>query len=974
MEYWEFLLQKEGNRRWIPIKNAKVQLEEGKYRVVAHSSYTNCHVEVRVSYQSTDEVPPKRRSQKRSRHTNEEGLMVVIPFTSLKTGLWELRCSGDVASDFFGESWQESVKFQVLPQKIEEEVKAASDEISSIEADLTTTIQQERVEKELSTSKRNLGEEELTSESSLEGEENSVTAEFELETNPDETSPQENFDTELTTLENKLEAEELSEANSLDKTDQEKEKNSVGEEFEFETYLTAPSQPEDVENELTTSENNVEAELDPESYFNQPDLEESNVNVSSVEEEFATYFTDSLQQERVEEEELSPTSYFDQSEQGNSITEFQDRETTPHPQVSLEEITALETESEETNQENLTTEHASTEEIEDPFEIYLQEDKNLVTEEFESITTSQTEVTEIQEEIIYNLTPEEIAASERKELAAYDGEWENSSQTDITSTPTNQILNQSVENLEKMLEEIIDPLLHDIENTPEKLDFYSQTSEQEIDHSEIPSEEEEKLTLTLDREAFVRRQGESVVVSGRLDISPREQYFHEENLFNGTLRYRLRNPQTSETLFEAQQPLKEQRIPLAFSYPLDIPLECDSHLILGEVILEQQREWQNPHESYKVVSIQSFSIAADLSELLTAVSLVQVEEEIETGDVSSDSSQSSLLSSPETSGINLDFLNFVDGPSNRDNQKNSPQPSNIETPEIHVESSLVEDNVSPVKRIEEISGDEEEDTNINTETEVEEEPSSGAFKSLNSQERFFSRLNSLAIDHQVSELPSETKDTAIENLDSSTTSEITDVGENSLKIISPNLKNPQPKPSWEINAKSRYSPTNVAADLNSYEIVVDDDEGMLEAAPKLDSSGLPYPAELIQTPKEASLSSEAPVPTPVLTILDEELTANQPAILRIKLPPYTGPIYVKLWIQDRQTRYITESPRALTDFATTRTGDLETLAQVVVPEGSMEVRLHAIAIDTESQCESRKATLDRVVIPPDLPEVSLGDF
>ena len=770
MEYWEFLLQKEGNRRWIPIKNAKVQLEAGKYRVVAHSSYTNCHVEVRVSYQSTDEVPPKRRSQKRSRHTNEEGLMVVIPFTSLKPGLWELKCSGDVASDFFGESWQKSVKFQVLPQRIEEKVEVNPEKNDSLEAEGESTqkLEQEKIKAELTAADNNSESSELALDSSLskpeQEEESSVAEEFEFETNPIATTQQENVEMKSTVSRTNLEEEELTENSSVDEIDQEEE-NSLAEEFEFETYLSATHEKEDVEAELTTSENNVgDEELDPESYFNQPDLESSNNHVSSVEEEFANYFTDSLQQKSIEEEELSPVSNLSQTELENIPFEVEGRETTPHSQVSLEEIAALETEQEDATQENPTTQADTTEEIEDPFEIYLQEDRNSLTEEVESITASETEVTEIQEEeIIYNLTPEEITASERKELAAYDGEWENASQKDIASIPTDQILNQSVENLEKMLEEIIDPLLHDIENTSEEFDLYSPTSEQEIVPSEVLSEEEEKLTLTLDREAFVRRQGESVVVSGRLDTSPREQNLHEENLFNGALRYRLRNPQTSETLFEAQQPLKEQRVPLAFSYPLDIPVECDSHLILGEVILEQQREWQNPHESYKVISIQPFSIAADLSELLTAVSLVQVEEEMETEEINSDSSQPSLFSSPEPSGINLDFLNFVNGPTNGHDKNNSPQPSTIETPEIHVESSLVEEDISPVKRIEEIPGDEEEETNLHTGAEAEEDPSSGAFKSLNSQERFLSRLNSLAIDHQVSELPSEATDTAMEN-------------------------------------------------------------------------------------------------------------------------------------------------------------------------------------------------------------------
>src|SRR3712207_3993364 len=119
MEYWEFLLQKEGDRSWQPVKPPRLEIEAGRYRVVSHSSRTNTDVEICVTHTSTDEDPPKRRSQKRSRRTNPEGLMVVIPFTYLKPGLWELRCCGDIMSDFLGKSWQHSVQLQVVTEATE---------------------------------------------------------------------------------------------------------------------------------------------------------------------------------------------------------------------------------------------------------------------------------------------------------------------------------------------------------------------------------------------------------------------------------------------------------------------------------------------------------------------------------------------------------------------------------------------------------------------------------------------------------------------------------------------------------------------------------------------------------------------------------------------------------------------------------------------------------------------------------------
>jgi hypothetical protein len=72
-------------------------------------------VDVRVTYISTQEVPPKQRILKRSRRTNSEGLMAVIPFTHFKPGIWELRCSGDIMSEMLGKSWQHTLFIQVSP-------------------------------------------------------------------------------------------------------------------------------------------------------------------------------------------------------------------------------------------------------------------------------------------------------------------------------------------------------------------------------------------------------------------------------------------------------------------------------------------------------------------------------------------------------------------------------------------------------------------------------------------------------------------------------------------------------------------------------------------------------------------------------------------------------------------------------------------------------------------------------------------
>ncbi|MBW4476545.1 MAG: hypothetical protein KME54_06660 [Tolypothrix brevis GSE-NOS-MK-07-07A] len=116
MEHWQFLIQKQGDRSWHTLESPNLEILEGRYRVLARSNRPHIDIEVRVIHSSTQEVPIQRRVQKRSRRTNNEGLMAVIPFTHLKPGIWELRCSGDLMSDMLGKSWQYSIKIQVLPQ------------------------------------------------------------------------------------------------------------------------------------------------------------------------------------------------------------------------------------------------------------------------------------------------------------------------------------------------------------------------------------------------------------------------------------------------------------------------------------------------------------------------------------------------------------------------------------------------------------------------------------------------------------------------------------------------------------------------------------------------------------------------------------------------------------------------------------------------------------------------------------------
>lgn len=91
MPYWEFLIQRETDRAWRPLTSRNLQVSEGKYRIIANTSMIEVTVCTQVFYQN-DRQPPQL-SQKRNQAVTPEGMLVVLPFTHLQTGVWHFNCN-----------------------------------------------------------------------------------------------------------------------------------------------------------------------------------------------------------------------------------------------------------------------------------------------------------------------------------------------------------------------------------------------------------------------------------------------------------------------------------------------------------------------------------------------------------------------------------------------------------------------------------------------------------------------------------------------------------------------------------------------------------------------------------------------------------------------------------------------------------------------------------------------------------------
>jgi hypothetical protein len=310
------------------------------------------------------------------------------------------------------------------------------------------------------------------------------------------------------------------------------------------------------------------------------------------------------------------------------------------------------------------------------------------------------------------------------------------------------------------------------------------------------------------------------------------------------------------------------------------------------------------------------------------------------------------------------------------------------------------------------------------------------FQSLNIQDRFWSRLNSIAADSALSQwLSGESSppshsveneaDEAVKQLSKSEPVGI-DVEEVTQPLTSHTLLTDFDEAMWEeesdefdeaialdtspegiIDTDSLQPPpsdesffpeaeifdqssvvdiTETDWSTQSFEFVVDDEDLPAPEKPIVTpevkvkteavqtvSSAVPPTAQLqreIVSPRQLAL----PIPAPELSIPTSKLAAGELVTIRVTLPPHPARLCVKLWIQDRQSRSLLDGPRWLMDLIPDRTGEQEALTQLTVPFGSVEIRFEAIAVDIDSQRESRKVAVDCVVVPSDLPNFSLDEF
>ena len=782
MEHWEFLLQKDGDRSWLPLDSPSVEILEGRYRIVVRSSQANTEIGIRISHLNPEAEPPKRRIQQRSGRTNPEGLMVLIPFTRLEAGIWEFHCgSGDLMSDLVGVPWQYSVQLQVLPQEVE---------VEEWEPDWSE-----------STEERRSGE----LQSSIAAEVVATPlAEPEAQAHP----------------------------------------------------VHSPQPPQESDPIVPTPQ--------PESIPEVPSESLDSPNAAAI----------------------AP-------------------ETSAHPDPTAAEMRYL-------------TEQLSDELIDE------------VMQEFDLLDL-----------------PEPFLRSD--------------SASNLLNSPTQQ-----------------------------------------------PGSAHPAFSLKFEQDAFVARQSETLVLIGTI-ASPQPNRAPKEvpdpwdsagSLAQPepqarSLQLYLRDPQSLEILASDRQPLPDAAS--AFNLSFRLPDHLTTRLILGEV----QLCGHNEADELQILATQTFTITVNPLDLVQEVArLNTVRNEFQP------EATETLQPTPEprTLSLDLSFLASTEpaplpvAPLKTQSLGGQPLPPQIYHPDatqsrnpgLHLpdfsstappESSLVEpsepetavpddataiaDNLAELEP-ESIPAQELEtnpipvdpqiastaDSLSNTaessaeaaELPVEESAEAGspdaipvenlAFRALNLHDRFLTRLNALAGDGEGTESGAAASGGAI------TWSSPANLSEESERMADEVVND-------ESSARTRFrgKPSQLSATETGEEIL-----------------------------NPLVLSEDEPVPTPDLQVTSGELVAGQPVNIRVRLPNLLPRIYIKLWINDRQTRSLLEGPRWLVDLLPNGHGALEATTQLIVPLGSLDIRFEAIAVEMQTQRESRKVSVDRAVVPPNLPALSLHDL
>lgn len=511
----------------------------------------------------------------------------------------------------------------------------------------------------------------------------------------------------------------------------------------------------------------------------------------------------------------------------------------------------------------------------------------------------------------------------------------------------------------------------------------------------------QKLQLILDRETFVAGRGRPLIVSGKIDlpqapgnskkppipISDSQAAQLKQLIGCAQLQIYLRDPQTSQVLAEIQQPMPEQVPPCIFACVTYIPADCQSRLILGEAILVNGSD---------TIASKFFTITAGLERLLEAI-----EDNFgESKPQAEPPPKAPKPPKPPAIPTNLSFLNLV-AKSLDDSQAAAPSATEALPPQLNPrpterasngldlpafgnklpESSRAKmlseisnqpqtqpssidslsqpsESPNPLETAEKTPLDPKPENNPEPEKsapETDPAPTKQAFQTLNVQNRFWSRLSSLASNGESPEW--------LKAISLSPTPKAAENSSDTAALV-PDISSAAPQPPETDQSNTESEPTSP----ESKEFVIFDEP----SPPPKKAGTAPTTAEAQTTPLTPYiLPEDESVPMPLLELPRQEILAGRAVKVRVQLPELMPRIYVKIWVYDRQTYLILDGPHWIAEFKPNGLGKVQATVELEIPYGCMEVEFEAIAVEMQTQRESHKVTVHRQVLPPSGPTLPL---
>ncbi len=168
------------------------------------------------------------------------------------------------------------------------------------------------------------------------------------------------------------------------------------------------------------------------------------------------------------------------------------------------------------------------------------------------------------------------------------------------------------------------------------------------------------LLLTLSQDNYIARWGQALIINGYIEFQEKTNLDWGETLSSKSLRaleveIELRSPKNSKILIKVRQPLSDKELPFTINTSIDIPADCESKLILADISL--YGKFTDAGEVMPLAS-QSFTITADVTELLAITAAAKASTSLNDPITPSDSS--AAFTETETPvKLDLKLLNLV---------------------------------------------------------------------------------------------------------------------------------------------------------------------------------------------------------------------------------------------------------------------------------------------------------------------------